>query len=680
MRTRYPFTGRKCSILAFVVVVLLPLPAIASSSSSNAPGVLPWGLPQAAKEKPKKESNGKNGHKNGGRRGRIQRKSAPAARSGGLVESLGGMAYLGFETAGGAQNGPAIRTGANFLGLDLRERGSLIDPRLWNHSLGVQMDRSAFNAPLQSSATNGLGIDFNGTLFGSRSFPLQVFFNRHSANTNFTGPGDTRTNVRNLGLSWSLHQPKLVNITLNAQLGKTSTEATSAFLPFQERQQSLALGVNRSFLGWDLSGFADYSRVGSSLEEFQYILRGQEVRAQHSLGNRGEFSSTLHHMLRTESQQMRPSSRYDLTNLLNTLTYRHTEKLHGYYGASYISNIREAAIVSALRSSTGAGGTPTEPNPAFQQALLATTGTSSFNALAGWNYAVTTRLQLDMDVGYSILDTPEVPAESRRDLLKGYTTVGGGISYNRRFGGWETNWRGGLQHHWNRRLVGGGYGDDNLSAGMGVSRRLGRWNWMSQFAFSDYSSGRGVGSLYRQERWGNTLETRLTKRVRFNLGAELTHINSNFAANQFFNRNNEDGLLFHGTFTNRTWTVTMGHGLRNVNSAFLSLDLANPLNSALLSQVSPLISPLMNADRYTYLTGDYRVSRKLSFRGAYRRDNFLLSLGDFNRYADMDLSLDYRLRRLTVTAGYRRLNLETLTGSLNRDMFYVRVGRPFRIF
>ena len=88
----------------------------------------------------------------------------------------------------------------------------------------------------------------------------------------------------------------------------------------------------------------------------------------------------------------------------------------------------------------------------------------------------------------------------------------------------------------------------------------------------------------------------------------------------------------------------------------------------------------MNADRYTYLTGDYRVSRKLSVRGAYRRDNFLLPLGDFNRYADMDLSLDYRLRRLTVTAGYRRLNLETQTGLLKRDLFYVRIGRPFRIF
>lgn len=649
----------------------------------SAPGVLPWALGQADAATAKKGTNGKNGRNQRNRSGKKRGPSQQGPRRGpwGPVQALYGTAYFGLESSGSVQAATQARTDANNVGFNLEERGFLFDPRLWTHTLGMQMDRSAFNAPLQSTVANGLGLNFNGTLFGSRSFPLRIFFIRRTANTNFSGPADNRTSFRNLGLVWALNQPKLANVTLSALFGRTSTDAASAFLPFQERQQSLVATVSRSFHAWLLSGSADYLRVRSSLNGFQYILRGQELRGQRAVGQRGELTTSLHHLLRSESDRLRPSTRYALTTLQSSLTYRHSEKVHGFYNVSYLSNIREAAIFSALRSSTGAGGigAPLEPNPALRQALLSPGRDTTLTGQAGWDYAVTPRLTFGATLAHSILGTPEIPTEIQGTLLKSYSTTGGSVNYHRPFGLWDTTWRASLLRNWNRPRRGASYADNGRSLGLGVARRLGRLNWMSNVSYSEYNSGLAAGILHRQERWANSLETRLTRRLNFNFGAELFHLDSNFVSLQDLTRNRENGLLLHGTFTNRSWAVTMGRGLRNVNSAVIGLDLANLLNAVLLSEVNPLATPLTNADRYTYAFGSYHPFRNLQVQGAYRRDNFLLARGDFNRYTDMDFSVAYRLRRVTVAVGYRRLQQETLTGLINRDLFYVRLGRPFRL-
>lgn len=689
MAARRPSATSKPWVVAALVAALCPLPAMAQ----NAPGVLPWATRQAEGGAAHKKNNGKNGnHGNQGKNGKNHRNhnggrrgSSPQGSRGfsqGLLQSLAGTAYFGFDGANSAQRGGESRTSANDFGFNLQERGFLFDPRLWTHNLSVQLDRTASNAPFQSTATRSLGWDFNGTLFGARSFPLRVFFSRHTANTDFSAPGDLRTSFRNLGLTWSLNRPKLANLTLTALSGKTDTDATAAFLPFQEQQRSLAASLTRSVNGWSLSANADYSRVKSSLNEYQYILRGQDFRAQHAVGERGEFSTSIFHQLRTESDRNRPFTRYALTTFESALTYRHSEKLQGFYSLHSLTNLREATILAALRASTGGGGAEpsVEPNPALQQAMLSEGGSSSRTAQAGWNYAATSRLSFNASLAHTSLSTPEVRPEDQGLLLKSYSTVGGGVNYHRPFGRWDTTWRAGLFRNWNRPLLGAGYADNSRSMGLGVTRDVARWRWVSDFTYSEYTSGLATGTLYRQERWANALEKRLSRRLRFNFGAELFHLNSNFGSLRQISNNLENGLLLHGTFSDRNWTATVGRGLRNVNSAIIRLDLENPLNAVVLSQVNPLAAPLSNADRYTYLLASFRASRNLSFQASYRRDNFILPAGDFNRSTDVDFSAAYRLRKMTVTFGYRRQLQATTFADLNRDRFYLRMTRPFRLF
>ena len=646
----------------------------------NAPGVLPWAL--KASDNTAKNQKSRSSHRKP--KGRNKRPGRRVSRqsSWGLVQSLRGVAYAGLETDGSSLGETRTRENTDDLGFGIEEQGFLFDPRLWSHTLSLQMSRSAFSLPLQSNVINSLGVNFNGVMFQSRSFPFRISYSRQRANTDFSGPYNTRTNYSNLGLSWSLNKPKLANVTLNAMFGKTNTDNfTTIFLPFRERQQAFSGTVSRSFDGWSVEGNASYSRVRSSLYGYQYILREQGLRVQRPVGDRGNWTTSLHRFLRSESDSHRPWTRFALTAAQTSLTYRHSKKLRGFYNVNYLSNIREAAIASALTSSTGQNpiGPGVQPNPALQQALLSSSGNSSFTGQAGWNYMATDRLSFDARVGETLLNNPGIPVDDEPLLLKGFTMAGGGVDYRRRFGSWTASWRGSIFRNWNRRKIGGGYADDNRSIGVGITHPLSRWMWTSNLSYTEYMSEALHGSLYRQERWENSIETRY-RRLTLNLGAELLHLNSNYSTLEQFTQNGENGLLVHGTFASRRWSASVGQGLRNVNSAIFTLDLANPLNSVLLSEVTPLVSPLTNADRYTYVIGNYRLRPNLLFQGSYRKDRFTLSGGDLNSYTDLDVSLAYRIGRLRVAVGFRQLQQEALHRQLGRNQIYFRVIRPFTIF
>ncbi len=646
----------------------------------NAPGNLPWALKPG-------DTSGRNQKSRSGRGKAKGRKKQARRRNGrqsswGLVQSLRGVAYVGADTNGSSLGETQTRENANDLGFGLEEQGFLFDPRLWSHTLSLQMGRSAFSLPLQSNVINSLGVNFNGTMFQSRSFPFRIYYSRQKANTDYTRSPGTQTSYSNLGMSWSLNKPKLANVTLNAMFGNTNTENfSSIFLPFNEKQQAFDGIISRSFDGWNVEGNAGYSRVRSSLFGYQYIMREQGLRVQRPVGERGNWTSSLHRFVRSESDDHRPWMRFGLTTLQSSLTYRHSEKLRGFYVANYLSNIREAAIASALTSSTGqsSAGSAVQPSPILQQALLSRGGNSSITGQAGWNYMATRRLTFDWTVGETLFNNRGVAITDQTLLLTGFTTASGGASYRRNFGRWATTWRGRLLRNWNRPMSGGGYADDSRSVGMGISHPLSRWQWTSDISYSEYMSGKLHGNLYRQERWDNFIETRY-RRLTVNLGLELIHINSNYSSLQQFTRNGENGLLMHGTFIGKRWSASVGQGLRNVNSAIFALDLANPLNSALLSDVTPLVSPLVNADHYTYLFGNYRLRHNLLFQGSYRQDRFTLSGGDFSRFADLDLGLGYRIGKLTIAVGYRELQQEALHRNLGRNQIYVRLVRPFAIF
>jgi len=665
---------------AWLLAALLIVPCAGRTPAQNAPGNLPWGTaPSSSAPTSQPASDQVGSH------------LMPSITLG-LFRHLYGNAYFGFNSTG--SNSTRIST--DDFGFNLNSSGYLLDPRLWSQVLSVDFDRLGGGS---GGASRGFGFRLNGILLRSRSFPLRIIAVRRMGDANSLGV-DNHTNYDSLTLDWALRQPKLANIGITATFGGSSQE-TSQNMPFpvagfRERDQSLSGQISRVIRGWSLMGSAYRTRVHttSSFLDLGEVISGRQfvVERRLRLGQRGYAHTSFRHDQRSDSRRSTtasfalPSNSYSLNRAQATLGFRHTEKLRGSYSAAYSSNLTEAAISSALLPSTGAGGgSPVQLDPGLTQALARHDTSSSVSMNAGWTYNVSPRLFFGATVGQTFLNTPEwiatnPLADNQLGLLTSYTSLGGSIGYRRSFGKWDTTWRGSLTHDWDQRRRGPGFTEDSRTLGVEVSRRFRSWLWTSDVSYTDYVSGQTGARLYSEERWVNTLKTRLNPRLTLDLGAEILHLDTDLTSLRLRNKSSDTALLLHGALTSRHWNVAGGTGLRNANSMFLTLDVNNPLNTILLSQFTPLASTLATADHYSEVFGSYTPRRNLSFNGAYRRDNFRILEGEQTRYSGMEFGVEYHLRKLTVEAGYQRQHQHTGAVKYGRDRFFVRLRRPFRVY
>jgi hypothetical protein len=674
MVAKYQYGGARAGLLAVILIV----PCAGRVLAQTAPGNLPWGAPPSNNAPTSPQTNAESGSH-----------LLPEITFG-LFRHLYGAAYFGFDSVGSNSS----RFNTDDYGFNLNSSGYFLDPRLWSQVMSVDLDHFGGGS---GGASRGLGFRLDGTLLRTRSFPLRIIVVRRAADANSLGVGN-HNGYHSLTLDWTLRQPKFANIGLSATFGGSSQE-TSQNIPFpvvplRERDQSLTGQISRVIRGWSLTGAAYRTRVRIAPQDLQEVISGRqfEIERRLSLGQRGYFQTSFRHNQRSDSRRssnpsfMAPSTSISLNWAQATLGYRHTEKLRGTYSVAYTSNLNEAAISAALLPSTGAGaGSPVQLDPGLTQALTSHNRSSSLGMNAGWTYNVTPRLYFGAIVGQTFLNTPPLlanipPASNQIGLLKSYTSLGGSFGYRRNFGKWDTDWRASLTHHWDQRPRGPGFTEDSRSFGIDVSRRFHSWLWTSDLSYTDFVSGQTGARLYTEERWTNTLKTRLNPRITLDLGAEILHLDTNLTSLLLSNKSRDTALLLHGALTSRRWNLSGGTGLSNANSMAIALDLTNPLNTILLSQFTPLANTLNTADHYAELLGSYTPRHNLSFNGAYRRDNFQILAGEITRYSGMEFGVEYRLRKLTLQGGYQLQHQQTGTVKFDRNWIYVRIRRPFLIY
>lgn len=666
-------------VRAWLLAALLIVACAGRTLAQNAPGNLPWGAAPSSNASTTRQTNEQGG----------SNLVAPAL-AGEMFRHLYGTAYFGFDSRGSNFS----RVSTDEYGFNLNSSGYLLDPRLWTQVMSVDFDHVGGGS---GGALRNLGFHLNGTLLRSRSFPLRVIVVRRIADANSLGV-ENHSNYDSLTLDWTLRQPKLATIGLSATFGGSSQETSQNMpfpvVPFRERDQSLHGQITRMIRGWSLMGSAYRVRMHTSQQDLREEIGGRHFQVERRLrvGPKGYFQTSVRHDQRSDSRRSSnlsftaPSTSISLNRALATFGYQHTRKLRGSYSAGYTSNLSEAAISSALLSSTGAGApSPVQLDPGLSQALASHRTSSSLGMSGGWTYNVTPRLFFGGSVGQTFLNSPDglfsVPvANNQIGLLKSYTSLGGSFGYQRNFGKWDTSWRGNLTHDWDYRRRGPAFGEDSRSFGVDVSRGFRGWVWTSDLSYTDFVSGQTGARLYSEERWVNTLKTHVNSRVTLDLGAEILHLNTNLTSPLLRNKSRDTALLLHGALTSRRWNVAGGTGLRNANSMALALDVTNPLNTILLSQVTPLANTLATADHYSEVFGSYTPRRNLSFNGAYRRDNFRILEGNLTRYNGMEFGVEYHLRKLTVEAGYQRQHQQTGAVKYGRDRFYLRLRRPFRIY
>ncbi len=671
----------QCALARFLAILFFTGAFAWQAAAQSAPGVLPWALPGAAADGKKSDSKKEKRGRNRDRSNRAGQGTL-GFRGAVPVQELHGSVSLGLESAGSRQGNLKSSSGGRTYRVALQGQGFLLHPQLWTHELSLQWDRLGLGADTRSQVTGGLGLRFNGVLLGGRSFPLRIFVARRRTDSEFSDLAGLHSSFGSQGISWSLRHANLPSLTLTAQSSNSSNDFGPVVSGFQERQRSVSAGVAHSLWGWQLAGSADLSRVRSTLSGgFDYDLGTVEFRAERPWGESGTLASSVRKTSRSESG--RPgSNQFGFTAWQTSLTYRHTPSLNGSYSVSYLSNLRESFVFSALQLSQGrtAPREPTsavEPGAALREAFTTSDRRSSFNGQAGWSYVVTPNLSVNFHVGRSQFTVPETTAQAEVNLLTSYSRMGAGLSYSRSLGRWETRWRFDLSRSWNGRRSLPGYADDNRNLGVQLRRQVGRWDWTSDVSHSQYSSAFDGGTLYRNQRWANEFSTLLPSGVRLNLGGEIFRVDSRFRE---LSAGAHKGLLLHAMLNGRRWNATFGRGLRQVRSTVVLSDPTDLLSTAVLEQVDPSIRSLTSADRYTYAMGRYSLGRNLALQGAYRTHNFRLPSAGFNRSADLDLSATYQLRLVNVSAGYRRLEQETDLGRFQRGFTYVRVMRPFRVF
>ena len=672
-----------------MLAAFLVAACVGRARAQNAPGNLPWGAAPSSNAPTTRQTNEPGD----------SHLVAPAL-AGEMFRHLYGTAYFGFDSTGSDSS----RISTDDYGFNLNSSGYLLDPRLWSQVMSVDFDHLGGGA---GGASRNLGFHLNGTLLRSRSFPLRVIVVRRMADANSLGV-ENHSNYDSLTLDWTLRQPKLANIGISATFGGSSQETSQNMpfpvVPFRERDQSLNGQITRIIRGWSFMGSAYRLRMHTSQQDLREEIGGRHFQVERRLrvGPKGYFQTSLRHDQRSDSRRSSnlsftaPSTSILLNRAQATFGYQHTKKLRGSYSAGYTSNLSEAAISSALLSSTGVGaGSPVQLDPGLSQALALRHTSSSLGINGGWTYNVTPRLFFGGSVGQTFLNSPDrlfsVPvANNQIGLLKSYTSLGGSFGYQRNFGKWDTSWRGSLTHDWDYRRRGPAFGEDSRSFGVDVSRGFRGWVWTSDLSYTDFVTGQTGARLYSEERWVNTLKTHLNPRVTLDLGAEILHLDTNLTSlllgnpssdtALLRNKSGDTALLLHGALSSRRWNVAGGTGLRNANSMAIALDVTNPLNTILLSQFTPLANTLATADHYAEVLGSYTPRRNLSFNGAYRRDNFRILEGNLSRYSGMEFGVEYHLRKLTVEAGYQRQHQQTGRAKYGRDRFYVRIRRPFRVY
>lgn len=638
-----------------VLVAVLLILSAGDARSQSAPGNLPWGLPKSAPASQKKKKH--------------KPQEAPSF-SRGLVGHVYGVGSFGFES----NSSGGFRANQNDFDVSVHEAGYLLDPRLWSHIISIDVAHSGAD----SGASRVVGFNLNGTFLSSRSFPLQIIVSRTTSDSSGFQT-DLQGTSQRLGIAWSLHQPKFVNLNITATTGSTE-QAVFTGVSFQEREQSLTGTASRVFHDWSFLGTADYLNVQTSLQDFHSRLSGSGLQIGKPLGRRGDFRASLRHREQGFSSSSIPAENASLNELQTSLTFKHTEKLRGSYGADYSSNLFEEAISSAWIMSSGTGEVSTSVlDPGLQQVLLAPRKSSELNVHGALTYSFTSHLFVGVNLGHATLSTAGLSAADEATLLKSFTSVGGNFGYSRSFGKWEASWHASMTHYINN-FVSNGYTDERRSMETGIKRPIGGWRWTSNVLYTAYTTGSAILPLQSEERWSNAFQRRLTSRLRLDLAVDVDHLDSTLLALQEHTSTKNNLLQFHGILNSARWTIVADTGLRNVNSALVVLDVSNPLNNALLSQFTPMVNSLSSADHYFSLTGSYRTRRNWAFHGGYRRDGFQITTEAFTRVSEMDVGAEYRLRKTTFVGGYQREGQQVGAAERTHDRVYFRIRRPFRLY
>ncbi|MGI9104273.1 MAG: hypothetical protein ACR2IF_17670 [Terriglobales bacterium] len=573
--------------------------------------------------------------------------------------------------------------------------GSYYNPQFLQFTLAPYYNQSSLNSEVNSS-TNARGLNFLANLFSGSNIPIQITFNRsynHEGQFNLPGsPGFiTEGNQQDFSVSWTgtfKHLPTL-------RFGFTDSSSSYDLISDREttgsgHSRSFNVGANYKLLGFNLNGAYTHLNMTSETPSIANVQGTNQFTTQDT--KQAGFSRNLFNGVAWSGSYSRgdftadfgpttTQQSYDTWN--SNVSLQPTSKLNLNLGVNYTTNVSglllQSLLLPAAPNSVGSSVVP------VSSAGLAQTSSSdymTYGASAG--YTMTSELKAKATLQHSMQEFGGLSATN--------DTVSSGIGYARRrplFGGklsanynlsWsqsDTSNSASTQPENSSSAIGQSFGAAYSHPFLGWQHsgifQLSKNQNTSVLTFTSNGYSFGITSSGIVRRWRAQLSARVSKVSIQGLSASDS-TSSSYSATLAGNHFSFSGSMAFGSGTSFQNIV----GFQTVTAPGAVL----------------VPNALLTGYQSTSFSGGmtYHPTRNLNVRGNYThsRVNLNNTAGDSqNLIAQLDVKLEYRLRKLNFTAGFDRITQGTLTGATasgilpgptTANAYYVGISRHFDFF
>jgi len=554
--------------------------------------------------------------------------------------------------------------------------GSYYDPSFLNFSFSPYYNQSRQNSDSRSIFNDG-GFDFTSNLFSGSHFPGSVGFSKSWNSEGILNlPGlqnyTTQSSGQGLNIGWGAFVPDWPSLTATFSDGHSDYSVPGTDLNGNNTYHNLALRSAYMVGGFNLS--AGYN-IGNSESNIPVVFGPQTVEHVNSDNNSFTFSAShllpMHGSFGSSFSRSYINSNYlgsGYHGTVDTLNanagVNPTQKLNFSVGMSYTDSLTGALYQSLLPGSNG--GAASSVNGVYQSNM----SSNAFSVSGITNYVVGHGVQVEAD------------AQRRQQTYLGSSyganSFGGGITYSAGVLG------GFLSASANVTDSNGDYSNGNsigFSTNLAFSRAIQQWNVSGDFTYAQnvqaylitYTNSFYVytGNIRRRLMNGRMVWSASAAGSRSALTAQPNTGNSS--------QSYSTSLGLHHYTLAGSYAKSSGFGL-------LGLGGLNPLPPGLPPGVIPPEWILLyGGHSYSFSLGASPV-RRLSLGASFSKARSNTSTGGVASWNDSEQingNLNYRLRKLTFSAGYGRL-LQGFSASglpaANVNSFFVGFSRSFNFF
>jgi len=516
----------------------------------------------------------------------------------------------------------------------------------------------------ESGAVNrDSGIDTSMTLFSGSSFPVSVSYGKGISNNSQFGLGgvggglETHGSGQSFSVTVNEVLPDKPPVYATYSVGTSDYSALGSTGDNHTSTKNFNIGTNYNLLGFSLAGNFNH---GSSNYEYSSLLgfasagnsstNSYSVSAQHPLPLRGGLGITWARSSYENSSNGGNNGSTSSTGATSSFMPWNRLSISGQ--AQYTTNVSAALSQEFLPGSIGI--------------LNSDSGSHSLSLSTG----------AGLHIGHGWSATGNATRNSTSYLGHEYvsTQYSGMMNYQ-----FTHNLLGFLHFGFGLVDMAGKQGNSGTSlvGNVGMDRKVGRWNTSADFSYSQEIQTLYGVSTTSSYNYGGSIRRKFNDTTYWSATFRAAHSG---ISQQEGNKSGSESVS--SSFAWRRYSVSGSYSQSNGTTIFSSAGVLTPVVGAGLLTNDFM---LFNGHSFT-MSGATRLFRRINVSGAYSRSRSTIEAAPRNTFTESHIynaHFDYRLRKMTLTGGYSRVNQSATSiknGPFMLNSFYLSFSRWFNVF